>query len=106
MTMFQMLVTYANNSAVITETVPNTINRDAQVSLNSAEMIGFSHRVDLVVEDYRRRAGLGLVRSDAEPLEGLTLMPVDRNRWRAVHPSTTPTRPPSRPDPFCDTSCI
>ena len=45
-----------------------------QVSLSSAEMIGFSHRVDLVVEDYRRRAGLGLVRSDAEPLAVLTSM--------------------------------
>ena len=39
MTMFQMLVTYANNSAVITETVPNTISRDAQVSLKPAKTL-------------------------------------------------------------------
>ena len=42
MTMFQMLVTYANNSAVITETVPNTISRDAQVSLKSAKSLALS----------------------------------------------------------------
>jgi SNF2 family DNA or RNA helicase len=36
--------------------------------------IGFDHRVDLVVEDYRRRAQLGEVRSDAEPLAVLTAM--------------------------------
>ena len=40
--MFQMLVTYANNSAVITETVPNTISRDAQVSLKSAKSLALS----------------------------------------------------------------
>ena len=40
--MFQMLVTYANNSAVITETVPNTISRDAQVSLKPAKTLSLS----------------------------------------------------------------
>ena len=31
--MFQMLVTYANNSAVITEAIPDTNRRDNQVDI-------------------------------------------------------------------------
>ena len=42
------------------------------IALADAESRGFDHRVDLVVEDFRRRAGLGEVRSDAEPLALLT----------------------------------
>ena len=42
------------------------------VDLTEREALGFDHRVDLVVEDYRHRVRLGQVRSDAEPLAVLT----------------------------------
>ena len=42
------------------------------VALTPVESRGFDHRVDLIVEDYRRRVSLGEVRSDAEPLALLT----------------------------------
>ena len=44
------------------------------VALTEAEALGFDHRVDLILEDYRRRAALGEVRSDAEPLALLTAL--------------------------------
>ena len=44
------------------------------VHLSAAEHIGFDHRVELVIDDYRRRVRLGQVRSDAEPLAVLTSM--------------------------------
>ena len=44
------------------------------VALSEAELTGFDHRVELVLDDYRRRAQLGEVRRDAEHLALLTSM--------------------------------
>ena len=44
------------------------------VTLSEAELTGFDHRVELVLDDYRRRARLGEVRRDAEHLALLTSM--------------------------------
>ena len=44
------------------------------IALAEAESLGYDHRVDLVVEDYRRRVALGQVRTDAECLAVLTAM--------------------------------
>ena len=44
------------------------------IQLTEAEFLGFDHRVDLVVEDYRRRVALGEVRTDAECLAVLTAL--------------------------------
>jgi len=44
------------------------------VTLSEAEGQGFQHRLQLKVEDYRRRAAAGLVRRDAEALAVLTAL--------------------------------
>ncbi|MFM9041505.1 MAG: helicase-related protein, partial [Vulcanococcus sp.] len=44
------------------------------VTLSDAEGQGFQHRLQLKVEDYRRRAAAGLVRRDAEALAVLTAL--------------------------------
>ena len=44
------------------------------VELSEAELTGFDHRVELVLDDYRRRVQLGEVRRDAEHLALLTSM--------------------------------
>ena len=44
------------------------------VSLSEAEGQGFQHRLQLVVDDYRRRAAAGLVRRDAEALAVFTAL--------------------------------
>ncbi len=44
------------------------------VTLTAAEGQGFQHRLDQVVEDYRRRAAAGLVRRDAEALAVFTAL--------------------------------
>ena len=54
--------------------LPPKQRRHHPIVLPDDTSIGFDHRVDLVVEDYRRRAQLGEVRSDAEPLAVLTAM--------------------------------
>ena len=45
-----------------------------KVLLKDAERRGYDHRLALVVEDYRLRVGLGLVRSDAESLAVLNAL--------------------------------
>ena len=52
--------------------LPPKQRRQHPVALTEAESLGFDHRVDLILEEYRRRAALGEVRSDAEPLALLT----------------------------------
>ena len=52
--------------------LPPKRRRHQPVELTPVESRGFDHRVDLIVEDYRRRVSLGEVRSDAEPLALLT----------------------------------
>ena len=52
--------------------LPPKHRRDHAISLPDDECRGFDHRIDLVVEDYRRRVRLGEVRSDAESLAVLT----------------------------------
>ena len=52
--------------------LPPKRRRHQPVELTLVESRGFDHRVDLIVEDYRRRVSLGEVRSDAEPLALLT----------------------------------
>ena len=54
--------------------LPPKQRRHHPIVLPDDTSIGFDHRVDLVVENYRRRAQLGEVRSDAEPLAVLTAM--------------------------------
>jgi SNF2 family DNA or RNA helicase len=44
------------------------------VQLSEAEGLGFQHRLERVVDDYRRRAALGEVRRDAEALAVLTAL--------------------------------
>ncbi len=44
------------------------------VTLSAAEGQGFQHRLDLAVDDYRRRAAAGLVRRDAEALAVFTAL--------------------------------
>ena len=57
--------------------LPPKQRRDVSIKLSEAECLGFEHRIDLVVEDYRRRAREGQVRSDAEFLAVLTA-------WRCI----------------------
>ena len=52
--------------------LPSKQRSQHRIVLPEAESLGFDHRVDLVVEDYRRRVGRGEVRSDAESLAVLT----------------------------------
>ena len=52
--------------------LPPKLRRDHPIALTDEQSRGFDHRVDLVVEDYRRRVRLGEVRSDAESLAVLT----------------------------------
>ena len=52
--------------------LPPKRRRHQRSWLTPVESRGFDHRVDLIVEDYRRRVSLGEVRSDAEPLALLT----------------------------------
>ena len=57
--------------------LPPKQRRDLAIQLSEAETLGFEHRIELVVEDYRRRAREGTVRSDAEFLAVLTA-------WRRI----------------------
>ena len=57
--------------------LPPKKRRDVSIKLSEVEFLGFEHRIDLVVEDYRRRAREGQVRSDAEFLAVLTA-------WRCI----------------------
>ena len=57
--------------------LPPKQRRDLPITLSEAECRGFEHRIDLVIEDYRRRARTGEVRSDAECLAVLTA-------WRRI----------------------
>ena len=52
--------------------LPPKQRRLHSIALAESEALGFDHRVDLVVEDYRCRARQGQVRSDAESLAVLT----------------------------------
>ena len=54
--------------------LPPKQRREHPIALSDAESLGFDHRIDLVVEDFRRRARNGEVRSDAEPLAVLTAL--------------------------------
>ena len=66
------LILHRRKSQVLT--LPPKRRRQQPVVLTEAEALGFDHRVDLILEDYRRRAALGEVRSDAEPLALLTAL--------------------------------
>ena len=52
--------------------LPPKQRRCVPVSLSEAEGLGFQHRLQLKVDDYRRRAAAGLVRRDAEVLAVFT----------------------------------
>ena len=54
--------------------LPPKQRRLVPVELNPAEGQGFQHRLQLKVEDYRRRAAAGLVRRDAEALAVFTAL--------------------------------
>ena len=54
--------------------LPPKQRREHPIALSDAEFLGFDHRIDLVVDDFRRRALKGEVRSDAEPLAVLTAL--------------------------------
>ena len=54
--------------------LPPKHRREHPIVLSDPESLGFDHRIDLVVEDFRRRARNGEVRSDAEPLAVLTAL--------------------------------
>ena len=66
------LILHRRKSQVLN--IPPKRRRQQPVALTEAEALGFDHRVDLILEDYRRRAALGEVRSDAEPLALLTAL--------------------------------
>ena len=66
------LILHRRKSQVLA--LPPKRRRQQPVVLTEAESLGFDHRVDLILEDYRRRAALGEVRSDAEPLALLTAL--------------------------------
>ena len=54
--------------------LPPKQRRMHAIGLSAEERIGFDHRVDLVIDEYRRRARLGEVRRDAEHLAVLTAL--------------------------------
>ncbi len=54
--------------------LPPKQRREHPIALSDAESLGFDHRIDLLVDDFRRRALKGEVRSDAEPLAVLTAL--------------------------------
>lgn len=80
--------------------LPPKQRRDVVIQLSAAESLGFEHRIDLVVEDYRRRAREGAVRSDAEFLAVLTAwrriaaefkLPAVRDLVQGLHRRQQPT---------------
>ncbi len=52
--------------------LPPKYRFDHKVVLTDSQALGFDHRIDLVIDDYRRRVQEGLVSSDAESLAILT----------------------------------
>ncbi len=54
--------------------LPPKIRRKHKVSLSKSKEIGLTHRLSLVIEDYRYRVKNGLVKSDAESLAFLSAL--------------------------------
>ena len=54
--------------------LPPKIRKEHVVNLNSSELLGFDHRLSLIIDNYQFRIRCGLVQSDAESLAVLSAL--------------------------------